>query len=484
MSTATIVSLMDDDYAGPFSIGFDFDFYGETKTDFYLASNGYIGLGDATSYESNRNQCPPRQTYPYEIVMGYWDDLDPEYSGRVSYFQGGTAPYRFLAIEWDSVPHWNSSNDNVTFQIILHETSNWIEMHYLEVSSERGESGTTGIKNADGLDSLTVGCDSIFLMDDYSVWIGLAGPFGLAAEQAGESVALQWSDDNALADGTVIERAELQVGPWAIIGQTGNGVLHYEDTSPDECTQYHYRVYPHFGNVQFGPYTDLTQIETPPFIPDNVLANAVSSVQVQVTWDDESGCEAGYAVERKSDFESDWADITGILQSDIQAFNDNDVLPGIQYDYRVITLGVSFDSDFSDTVSVVPGLEAPVELRASVFTEAKIDLAWSDESPGEIGFSIERKSGIGDFEEVANVGKDVTSYRDAVTGNVLDYTYRVRAFALYAFSDYSNEASAAEPDDDDDDDYSDDDDDDVVDDDDDDSVPLADDDDDEAGCCG
>ena len=47
-STGTPVGLGDDEISGALSIGFGFDFYGETYNDFYISSNGFVTF-NATS---------------------------------------------------------------------------------------------------------------------------------------------------------------------------------------------------------------------------------------------------------------------------------------------------------------------------------------------------------------------------------------------------------------------------------------------------
>ena len=43
-NNGTLVNLSDDSQAGPFNIGFTFCFYGQTYTQFYIGSNGWISF--------------------------------------------------------------------------------------------------------------------------------------------------------------------------------------------------------------------------------------------------------------------------------------------------------------------------------------------------------------------------------------------------------------------------------------------------------
>ncbi|MCA1702343.1 MAG: DNRLRE domain-containing protein, partial [Actinobacteria bacterium] len=73
--------------------------------------------------------------------------------------------------------------------------------------------------------------------------------------------------------------------------------------------------------------------------------------------------------------------------------------------------------------------------------DSSLKLTWTDNSSGEDGFKIERKTGSGTFAEVARVGNDVTIHTDtALTPDTL-YTYRVRAWNAAGDSGYSEETT-------------------------------------------
>jgi hypothetical protein len=94
--------------------------------------------------------------------------------------------------------------------------------------------------------------------------------------------------------------------------------------------------------------------------------------------------------------------------------------------------------------TTVPGdpPDAPTGLSATTVSAAQIDLAWSDNSMDEFGFSIERSLVGGSWSEIATEGENALSYSDTnVTPNTT-YNYRVRAYNGSGTSGYSNEASA------------------------------------------
>lgn len=70
----------------------------------------------------------------------------------------------------------------------------------------------------------------------------------------------------------------------------------------------------------------------------------------------------------------------------------------------------------------------------------QINLTWTDNSAGELGYTIQRRSGTGSFETVATLPADSTSYQDtSATGDPAAYAYRIQAFNSGAASEFSSE---------------------------------------------
>jgi acid phosphatase type 7 len=86
--------------------------------------------------------------------------------------------------------------------------------------------------------------------------------------------------------------------------------------------------------------------------------------------------------------------------------------------------------------------DAPTSLTATGVAPTRIDLAWTDNSSNEQGFSVERSENGTDFIEVATVGANVTEGADVELAPNTTYWYRVRAFNPADFSEYSNIAQA------------------------------------------
>lgn len=88
---------------------------------------------------------------------------------------------------------------------------------------------------------------------------------------------------------------------------------------------------------------------------------------------------------------------------------------------------------------------APSNLSSNIVSTTQVRLRWDETSANEKGFKIERKSGSGDFAEVAVVGINAVSYDDPDLTPGTAYLYRVRAYNEGGFSGYSNEVPATPP---------------------------------------
>ena len=108
-----------------FPIGFTFDFYGNSYTQFYVESNGLVTF-TPYAWSPYINDCPLPDTGNNEnFIAGVWDDLDPDLAdGDDAYYQSfASCPYpgyggACLVVLWD-VEHFLAPTENVIFEIIL-----------------------------------------------------------------------------------------------------------------------------------------------------------------------------------------------------------------------------------------------------------------------------------------------------------------------------------------------------------------------------
>lgn len=92
-----------------------------------------------------------------------------------------------------------------------------------------------------------------------------------------------------------------------------------------------------------------------------------------------------------------------------------------------------------------PALTGPTNLQAVADTFGVV-LNWTDNSPNELGFIIERKNGdslsVDPFIAIDSVGANIQSFNDTGRTPNTTYSYRVRAYNSASLSSYSNQVTA------------------------------------------
>ncbi len=115
----------DDSSSALITIPFSFNYNGSLYTTLSINSNGYITMGaiPATVY------CG-LQSSPLNTIAGYGTDLVGASAGSsIQYTTRGVTPNRQFVAQWSDCDHYGNSNVNHwTFQIVLNETSNTVQV--------------------------------------------------------------------------------------------------------------------------------------------------------------------------------------------------------------------------------------------------------------------------------------------------------------------------------------------------------------------
>jgi gliding motility-associated-like protein len=127
-NTGTSIAMSDDSQAGPFNIGFNFCFYGNTYTQFWIGSNGWISFSAGQPVTFASVPLPSVSAFvPKNCIMGPWQDWHPGVGGQIRYQTTGVAPCRKLTVSWIGVPMYLCTNLQGTFHIVIYESSNYID---------------------------------------------------------------------------------------------------------------------------------------------------------------------------------------------------------------------------------------------------------------------------------------------------------------------------------------------------------------------
>ena len=151
--SSSIVTLPDDALTGALNIGFPFNFYCNTYSQFYISSNGFITFSVNSGNGCCAGQLIPNAAAPNNLISAAWTDLDPSVGGSITYATIGSSPTRSLLVKYINVPIYGSSV-TVTTEIRLFETTNIIEIHTSTITALTVR--TMGIENALGTSAYAV----------------------------------------------------------------------------------------------------------------------------------------------------------------------------------------------------------------------------------------------------------------------------------------------------------------------------------------
>ncbi len=151
--TGTALTLSDDQVTSSLPIGFNFDFYCNTYSNFVISSNGFISFDLNATPALSAEQIPFSNPFggANDLIALCWTDNNPSLGGTIEYLVTGTAPNRRLIVTFTNVSLYGSTTLSQTAQAVLYESTNVIELHITSVSSSSIINNfTIGIENATG----------------------------------------------------------------------------------------------------------------------------------------------------------------------------------------------------------------------------------------------------------------------------------------------------------------------------------------------
>ncbi|HEV8381738.1 MAG TPA: hypothetical protein VGQ29_09135 [Gemmatimonadales bacterium] len=305
-------------------------------------------------------------------------------------------------------------------------------------------------------------CYRVFAVNSY----GASGPSNVdctavplaptnlvATVQNDGSVDLSWADNSAVEDSFAVYRWTAY-GSFDRVATLLANTTTYHDPWTGDSTFY-YRVYAtKDGGRSAGSNTvAVSVVSIPPAAPLNLDALPQSSSSILSTWVPGSGNAEGFRVERSTDGGASWTVAT--VDSYGTSFWETGLPSEQQVCYRAIAFNVKGDSPPSNVDCTTPPA-APSHLVAAAAETGAIDLSWTDNSGVEDGYAVLRLTLLSycddygcydyyDYDQIATVGANVTSYHDARLTPGESNSYVVVALKDGGQSDRSNDATAIAP---------------------------------------
>jgi hypothetical protein len=140
----------DETVSSSIPIGFNFNYYGSTYTNFVISTNGFISFDASPGAGCCSGQAIPNALTPNNLIATCWTDLNTGSGGTIDYYNL-TSPNR-MVIRFNGVAHYFGTTQ-VTSEIILYETG-IIDIHNTSINSQG--TMTQGIEGPNGVAATAV----------------------------------------------------------------------------------------------------------------------------------------------------------------------------------------------------------------------------------------------------------------------------------------------------------------------------------------
>lgn len=399
--TGTLVTgLGDDNYVGPFPIGFDFDFYGTVYSEFYIGSNGVVGF-DPTSLNSLSNSPIPTSSSPNAILPWFWDDMDPADTNAPVYYQTMGDMLVIQFVDYIEYPGNQDPTNGVNAEIILYADGSIVYQYQSFGENLDITSCTIGIEDPTGTSGVEIFYnnapgqgDSNISGDEVPAEFVLENEFALMFEPNGDGT-YNWYDSRDYEGGGGEECDWLMVDP--VMGSIeGAGSFDVTVTFDASCL------------VEAGLYNGTITI----------LSNAYNTPELTIPVDfTVYGQPTLEAIAKTDGYVSLMWELPGQLRSltgfeiyrggsrvgtvgpDQNTFNDYNVTPGWTYTYQVAAVydgAPGMRSSVAEvTVLSAPDLNAPVEFAAEVSAGEVQTISMPLSNLGEANLYVDRADIVG-----------------------------------------------------------------------------------------
>ncbi len=190
-------------------------------------------------------------------------------------------------------------------------------------------------------------------------------------------------------------------------------------------------------------WTFTTVPSSPPAAPTGLTGTPASGTQINLAWIDNSNTEDGFKILRKVGAAGTYSPLTSV-GANVTAYMDTALNPDVDYYYQVVATNGAGDSGAAGPVLVhtpVPPI-TPTNGHYTAITPTSISMAWQDNADNESGFKILRKTGEGQFGEIANLPANSTTYTDNGPGGAgllpgTEYDYHIQEYNIAGYSDFT-----------------------------------------------
>ena len=356
----------------------------------------------------------------------------------------------------------DNSNDEDGFKIecVIGNTSNFVEIASLPKNTtsyqDTGLSASTSYSyrirayNSAGNSGYT---DTTTMTTKADIPIK---PSNLTATVISETqINLTWKDNSNNEDGFKIERAPGGTSNFSHIASLAANTTSYQNSGLSSATSYSYRIlaYNSAGNSGYSnPASATTQSAVIiPAAPSNLVATAVSSSQINLSWNDNSNNEGGFKLERAPGGTSNFTQIAS-LAANTTSYQNSGLSSATSYSYRIRAYNGAGNSGYSNPASATtqsvqlhaPDISAP-STSTGTFTVSVTYNYWPTLASNLDDYELEESttSASSGFTKIQSSpgGTHTSPYNFNLTRSAGTYYYRARVYVgMYSlhYSPYSS----------------------------------------------
>ncbi len=266
-------------------------------------------------------------------------------------------------------------------------------------------------------------------------------PNNLVLTQTGAtSISLHWQDNTTWEDAYIIDR-KVGTGNWILnYASASVNAIHLTDSAVFPDSMYTYRIKAKSGTV-FSNSIESTL--TPIFpAPSNLKITQNGATSLLLQWHDNNPWEDSFIIDRKVG-NGAWFIDYYTANANVNKFTDTDLTLGTTYSYRIkARTGTTISNTIESSITTL--FPAPSNLVLTQNEATSLLIQWQDNSQGEDGFIIDRKTGNGNWvTNFKTIKANATQFTDRGLTLWTAYTYRVKAYVGQITSNYSDESTLA-----------------------------------------
>ncbi|MBN2790121.1 MAG: SUMF1/EgtB/PvdO family nonheme iron enzyme [Candidatus Delongbacteria bacterium] len=248
------------------------------------------------------------------------------------------------------------------------------------------------------------------------------------------SIKLNWSDNSLAETGFKIEK-KIGAGSWAEYATVGANITTWTDTAAEINQNLQYRIYGYKG-TNTSPVTESSVIDNAFPAPSSITYTKISISSLKIDWLDNSVGEDGFKIDRSVD--GTWTTAYATVAGNIKTYTDSNAPINKTVIYRVYAYKSSSVSASVSTLSINNTFPAPTNPIITQLAVNSVKIDWTDNSTGEDGFKIDKKSTTGVWTTAfASVGASITTYTDTAAAISDSLQYRIYGYKGTTYSTYA-----------------------------------------------